>query len=30
VLQKFLACGELHEGFARVRCPKCRYEFFVG
>ena len=28
-VQKFLACGDLHEGFARVRCPHCRYEFFV-
>jgi hypothetical protein len=28
-VEKFLACGDLHEGFARVRCPRCRYEFFV-
>jgi hypothetical protein len=28
-VEKFLTCGDLHEGFARVRCPKCRYEFFV-
>ena len=28
-VRKFLACGDLREGFARVRCPKCRYEFFV-
>ncbi len=28
-VEKFLACGDLKEGFARVRCPKCRYEFFV-
>ena len=28
-VEKFLVCGDLHEGFARVRCPKCRYEFFV-
>jgi hypothetical protein len=28
-VEKFLACGDLHEGFARVRCPRCRHEFFV-
>ena len=28
-VEKFLVCGDLHEGFARVRCPKCRYEFLV-
>ena len=28
-VEKFLDCGDLQEGFARVRCPKCRYEFFV-
>jgi len=25
----FLKCGDLREGFARVRCPDCRHEFFV-
>ena len=25
----FLACGDVEEGFARVRCPDCAYEFFV-
>lgn len=25
----FLGCGDLHEGFARVRCPDCRHEMFV-
>ena len=25
----FLACGDLHEGFARVRCPDCGHEMFV-
>ena len=25
----FLRCGDLHEGFARVRCPDCRHEMFV-
>ncbi len=28
-VQHFLKCGDLHEGFARVRCPDCRHEFFV-
>ena len=28
-VEKFLACGDLKQGFARVRCPRCRYEFFV-
>ncbi|NLX99290.1 MAG: hypothetical protein GXY83_24400 [Rhodopirellula sp.] len=25
----FLKCGDLHEGFARVRCPDCDHEKFV-
>jgi ribosomal protein S27E len=25
----FLRCGDLHDGFARVRCPGCRHEMFV-
>ena len=25
----FLKCGDLQEGFARVRCPDCRHEMFV-
>ena len=25
----FLSCGDLHEGFARVRCPDCQHEMFV-
>ncbi len=25
----FLKCGDLHEGFARVRCPDCGHEMFV-
>ncbi|MBA3270664.1 MAG: transposase zinc-binding domain-containing protein, partial [Acidobacteria bacterium] len=28
-VNKFLKCGDLHHGFARVRCPDCRHEFFV-
>lgn len=26
---RFLDCGDLKQGFARVRCPKCRHELFV-
>jgi hypothetical protein len=29
VVRKFLECGDLKHGFARVRCPKCREEFLV-
>jgi ribosomal protein S27E len=25
----FLGCGDLHQGFARVRCPDCHHEMFV-
>ena len=25
----YLACGDLQHGFSRVRCPRCRHEFFV-
>ncbi|MBN1599992.1 MAG: transposase zinc-binding domain-containing protein [Chitinispirillaceae bacterium] len=28
-IDKFLKCGDLKEGFARVRCPDCHTEFFV-
>lgn len=29
VLDKFLDCGDLHHGFARVRCPDCRLEYLL-
>ncbi len=29
VTRRFLRCGDLHFGFARVRCPDCRHEMFV-
>jgi len=29
VVRKFLECGDLQQGFARVRCSECREEFFV-
>jgi hypothetical protein len=28
-IDKFLKCGDVKEGFARVRCPDCQEEFFV-
>jgi hypothetical protein len=28
-VERFLECGDVHQGFARVRCPECAYEFFV-
>ena len=28
-VRRFLKCGDLQHGFARVRCPHCRHEFFV-
>ena len=28
-VKAFLKCGDLHEGFARVRCPDCHHEMFV-
>ncbi len=29
-IDKFLKCGDLKEGFARVKCKNCGEEFFVG
>ena len=28
-VKAFLVCGDLHQGFARVRCPDCGHELFV-
>ena len=28
-IDKFVKGGDLKQGFARVRCPDCRKEFFV-
>lgn len=28
-VQAYLKCGDLREGFARVRCPACAHEMFV-
>lgn len=29
VVRGFLKCGDLQEGFARVRCPDCRHEYLL-
>ncbi len=28
-IDKFLKCGDLKQGFARIRCPDCNHEMFV-
>jgi ribosomal protein S27E len=28
-VRAYLRCGDLHEGFARIRCPDCGHEMFV-
>lgn len=28
-IDKFRKCGDVKQGFARVRCPDCKEEFFV-
>jgi hypothetical protein len=28
-MNQFLKCGDLKEGFARVRCPDCKKEYFI-
>jgi len=29
VIQRYLDCGDLHFGFARVKCEVCGHEFFL-
>ncbi|MBU2511980.1 transposase zinc-binding domain-containing protein [bacterium] len=29
VVRSYLKCGDLKEGFARVRCPNCAHEFLL-
>ena len=29
VLEHFLACEDLHHGFARIRCDDCGYEYLL-
>jgi hypothetical protein len=28
-IEKFLTCGDLTKGFARVRCDTCRHEYLL-
>jgi hypothetical protein len=30
VVERYLDCGRLHGGFARIRCPSCRGEHLLG
>ncbi|HEV2392372.1 MAG TPA: transposase zinc-binding domain-containing protein, partial [Verrucomicrobiae bacterium] len=29
VVSKFLGCGDLHRGFARIRCEHCKHEYLL-
>ncbi len=29
VIARFLECGDPHHGFARIYCPKCRYDYLL-
>jgi ribosomal protein S27E len=29
IVEKFLECGDLQQGFARVRCPDCHHEYLL-
>ncbi len=29
VVQKYLECGDLSEGFARIKCPDCHHEYIL-
>ncbi|MGA1825748.1 MAG: transposase zinc-binding domain-containing protein [bacterium] len=29
VVEEYLRCGDLKEGFARVRCPDCSYSYLL-
>lgn len=29
VVQKYLECGDLHQGFARIQCPDCHHEYLL-
>lgn len=29
VVRKYLACGDLHQGFARIKCPDCHHQFIL-
>ena len=30
VISRFLECGDLHHGFARVKCRDCYHEYLLG
>jgi len=29
VVRKYLECGDLNQGFARIKCPDCHHEFIL-
>ena len=29
VVRKYLECGDLHQGFARIKCPDCYHEYIL-
>ena len=29
VVRKYLECGDLHQGFARIKCPDCHHQFIL-
>ncbi|MBM4334243.1 MAG: hypothetical protein FJ117_24060, partial [Deltaproteobacteria bacterium] len=29
VITRYLECGDLHHGFARVKCPDCNHEYLL-
>lgn len=29
VVRKYLECGDLHQGFTRIKCPDCHHEFIL-
>jgi hypothetical protein len=29
VVRKYLECGDLHQGFARIKCPDCHHEYIL-
>ncbi|MCP3890804.1 MAG: hypothetical protein GY702_18320, partial [Desulfobulbaceae bacterium] len=29
VVNKYLECGDLHQGFARIKCPHCQHEYIL-
>ena len=29
VITRYLECGDLHHGFARVKCPDCQHEYLL-